>query len=963
MTQFQVFSATRRAAAQRLLTAVFLFTLFAAVAHAETLTVTRTDDRDATCNPNDCSLREAIGTANAMTGDDVVVFDLPSPATITLSEGALEITSNMRILGPGMESPRSSSLLTVTAAGSSRLFSVVGVSLNVFLGGFRLTGGNGGGVSGDGHGGAIYHQGGSSTLRLEAMTIENNTTGANNDGGAVFSIFGSLQVNDSTIAGNTATRSGGGIYFEGVQLTVTSSTLSGNAANGSDDFGGGGILSEDPTTLVNSTFSGNSSAYAGGGVNFSTTSTKALTIRNCTFTGNTALYGGGLFHQEGNTTIANSILALNTATGIPSSNNIYTAGTLTQFSNYTGATPMLNALADNGGPTQTHSLQVGSPAINAGTNGQALGSAGEALLHDQRGSLSARITAGTVDIGAFESGSFAATAVTVTRSDDRDASCTVGDCSLREAVALANATPGDEVIYFSTALAGQTINLTDGSMDITTNVIISGPGQSTLTVDANSTGRIFTVSGAGVRAGVSGLTLTGGNGGGVLGDGHGGAILQQGSGSVLTLDAVTIEGNTTGANNDGGAIFTQFGSLVIRRSTIRANTATRTGGAVYFEGTALTVRDSTFAGNASNGNEDQGGGAIYSEDATTIINSTFSGNSSQYGGGAVNFTTTSVTPLTIRQSTFTGNSALYGGAIFHQEGATVVANSILSLNTASAIPSSANFYTAGGLTVFNNYTGAAPLLAPLANYGGITPTHGLYCSSPALSAGSGAQALDESGSPLITDQRGFPFVRSSSTVDAGAFEAQPCFLLPPPSFEATGTSTTLADLTWGAVTGATTYEIYRTANINTAYSFVTSTASLSSGDATVSPNTTYLYKVRAVAGNNVSEFSADLATTRPFTDPVLSVGSAIKAVHITELRIAVNAMRAAANLTPAVFTDPGLAAGFSFKRLHIIELRNALTPAAAALGYPLPPLTDPVITVNVTPFKLAHVVELRDGVD
>jgi hypothetical protein len=77
----------------------------------------------------------------------------------------------------------------------------------------------------------------------------------------------------------------------------------------------------------------------------------------------------------------------------------------------------------------------------------------------------------------------------------------------------------------------------------------------------------------------------------------------------------------------------------------------------------------------------------------------------------------------------------------------------------------------------------------------------------------------------------------------------------------------------------------------------------------------------------------------------------------------VNAMRVAANLAPAGFTDPGLAPGFPFKRLHIIDLRNALTPAATALGYPLPPLTDPVITVNVTPFKLAHVVELRDGVD
>jgi hypothetical protein len=71
-------------------------------------------------------------------------------------------------------------------------------------------------------------------------------------------------------------------------------------------------------------------------------------------------------------------------------------------------------------------------------------------------------------------------------------------------------------------------------------------------------------------------------------------------------------------------------------------------------------------------------------------------------------------------------------------------------------------------------------------------------------------------------------------------------------------------------------------------------------------NTTYLYQVREVDGsNNVGPPSnLDLATTILFTDdPVVARSTVIKAVHLTELRTAVNAVRAAAGLSPATFTD------------------------------------------------------------
>src|SRR6185369_7977586 len=64
--------------------------------------------------------------------------------------------------------------------------------------------------------------------------------------------------------------------------------------------------------------------------------------------------------------------------------------------------PLLGALANNGGPTRTHAVGAGSPAINAGSNANAVDQNGAALTADQRGSGFPRINSGTVDIGAYE---------------------------------------------------------------------------------------------------------------------------------------------------------------------------------------------------------------------------------------------------------------------------------------------------------------------------------------------------------------------------------------------------------------------------------------------------------------------------------------------------------------------------------------------------------------------------------
>ncbi len=252
----------------------------------------------------------------------------------------------------------------------------------------------------NGRGGGMFNDG---TCTVSNSTFSGNSvTGAGGGGGGMFN-NGMCTVSNSTFSGNSETsiNGGGGICNNGT-CTVNSSTFSGNSGNG-----GGGICNFGGTCRVsNSTFSGNS-ATGGGIYNFSGT----CTISNSTFSENSATtFGGGIFNQSIGTLILKNNILANSASGgdcvnwggtVSSavSNLIESTGTnacgLTNGTdgNIIGSDPLLSALADNGGTTQTMALQAGSPAINAGDSASC-------LTTDQRGN--ARV--GVCDIGAFEYG-------------------------------------------------------------------------------------------------------------------------------------------------------------------------------------------------------------------------------------------------------------------------------------------------------------------------------------------------------------------------------------------------------------------------------------------------------------------------------------------------------------------------------------------------------------------------------
>jgi hypothetical protein len=123
-----------------------------------------------------------------------------------------------------------------------------------------------------------------------------------------------------------------------------------------------------------------------------------------------------------------------------------------------------------------------------------------------------------------------------------------------------------------------------------------------------------------------------------------------------------------------------------------------------------------------------------------------------------------------------------------------------------------------------------------------------------------------------------------------------------------------------------------------------------------------LYRVRAVnAGGASADSAADIATTIIFLDdPLLARITIIKALHLAQLRTAVNAVRAlAGGLGAAGFTD-GAVSGVTVRAIHITELRTNLDAAAPSVGLPTGGYTDTALAG--IPVKAVHFQEIRDRV-
>ncbi|MBI2212145.1 MAG: BACON domain-containing protein [Acidobacteria bacterium] len=170
----------------------------------------------------------------------------------------------------------------------------------------------------------------------------------------------------------------------------------------------------------------------------------------------------------------------------------------------------------------------------------------------------------------------------------------------------------------------------------------------------------------------------------------------------------------------------------------------------------------------------------------------------------------------------------------------------------------------------------------------------------------------------------------SGTVKIGAetFSISQGSALPPSSISAAAASSTAVSVSWSAGP-ADQFEVWRYSASGGVRLGTTTTKTYM--DTTVGPNAGYVYRVRALyADGSASSFVTDYAHTFAISDPSL-VGSAIRAVHMTELRAIVNALRAAAGQPSTSFTDPSLV-GVTAKRAHVLELHSAIDSLRSSLG-------------------------------
>ncbi len=301
-------------------------------------------------------------------------------------------------------------------------------------------------ISGNGgnKGGGVFVRNISNPVSITNSTISGNTASDRGGGVGFYTVNSTVTISNSIISGNTASGRGGGLFFYKVNqpITISDTTISGNTSN----IRGGGIFLYKSTapgtfTIERSTISGNTTPSRGGGL-FLYRTNSALKLENSTVSGNSALNGGGLYMRGSfggshSFNIQSSTIAFNTATanggnisGGPSANlititNSIVAGgsaasgpdmrngsatftlnysllqstsgaTIGGSNNLTGVDPLLTALANNGGPTQTHRFSATSPVVDAGSSTFITVPA-----TDQRG-LS-RVVGANVDMGAVES--------------------------------------------------------------------------------------------------------------------------------------------------------------------------------------------------------------------------------------------------------------------------------------------------------------------------------------------------------------------------------------------------------------------------------------------------------------------------------------------------------------------------------------------------------------------------------
>jgi CSLREA domain-containing protein len=463
-------------------------------------------------------LRAALQEALSQGGASTLTFSVSGTLSLTYDlpyiSGGVAITvtgpgQDQLILQPYNQPPTAARAFTVTAGNT---LSLSGLTLTKFASG------------------ALYTNGGN--LNITNCLITANSGSLYNPSPAI-SIYGRAGVN---ITGSTISNNGGeggnAIYISSPdntpQINITSSTF----VNNTNILGDGGAIAKYGGTLnlVNSTLVNNSANYYGGAIY---NAQGPVFISNSTIFGNAVTRpgdgkGGGIYSASSTSpntevTLKNTIIAGNTSAGyapnimgyiISAGYNLQ--GSLDLYStNLNGSGDLtvnddevfkaeFSPLSNNGGPTQTILPLAANPAINNGNPSGCTDQSGVPITTDQRGISLPQ--GGRCDIGAVE----VVGLLVNSAADTDDGLCDAANCTLREALNLANTPEVNKVIFFN--LPGgpdQTILLDSGQPlpPLASSILLDGlspPGATCV----SATGQVE-INGNGLDG--NGLVLTGGS--------------------------------------------------------------------------------------------------------------------------------------------------------------------------------------------------------------------------------------------------------------------------------------------------------------------------------------------------------------------------------------------------------------------------------------------------------------------
>ena len=437
--------------------------------------------------------------------------------------------------------------------------------------------------------------------------------------------------------------------------------------------------------------------------------------------------------------------------------------------------------------------------------------------------------------------------------DTDDGNANNGITTLREAINLANATPGDDTITFGGVFTDKTpdvITLTSGQLTITNDITILGTGASKLTVSRKNASTIFEISGLATGVTIDGLAIAKGsikvnrnsilslantsvsgntaesgisNSGilgltntSVFGNTQGGIY----NGGTLSLTNSSVYGNTGGSGIFNDRSMGKTGTLSLTNSSVSGNTA-NSGGGIYNQGGTLRLTNSTVSGNRAKfgGGIFNGDDTAYSAGSATLTNSTISGNTALEDGGGIynSYAYASDGRLTLISTTINNNIADSdrdgtgnGGGVFSYLDSSTnvnVSNTIIAGNFDNSTSGDIDPDVRGGLidsgnnlignntgsTAFTTSTLVGTSASPINPKLGLLQNNGGATLTHALLAGSPAINAGKNSlvaAGITTDQRGAGFNRIfNGVIDIGAYEVQPPTTKPPVNTDTVVTNT------------------------------------------------------------------------------------------------------------------------------------------------------------------------------